>query len=75
MPYAVNVFIFVHSYAVSKIEVKEKMKKKVMMRLKKGFSNDWLMLRLNFSSDDIRNCEERLEKYPKLELLIQLREF
>ena len=36
----VNVFIFVHSYAVSKIEVKEKMKKKVMMRLKKGFSND-----------------------------------
>ena len=40
MPYAVNVFIFVHSYAVSKIEVKEKMKKKVMMRLKKGFAND-----------------------------------
>ena len=36
---SMNLF-FVHSYLTSKIETKEKMEKKVNMRLKNSFSND-----------------------------------
>ena len=49
---------FVHSYVASKIETKEKMEEKVTVRLKERFSNHWLMVRLNLSSDDIRNCKK-----------------
>ena len=49
---------FVHSHITSKIETKEKMEEKVMIRLKKSFSNHWLMVRLNLSLDSIRNCKE-----------------
>ena len=42
--------LFVNSYVVSK---KEQMKK-----WKRSFSNNWLMVRLNLSSDDIKNCKE-----------------
>ena len=34
------------------------MEDKVTMKLKNSFSNHWLMLRLNLSSDDVRNCKE-----------------
>ena len=34
------------------------MEEKVTMRLKRSFSNHWLMGRLNLSSDDVRNCKE-----------------
>ena len=49
---------FVHSYVVFKIETKETIEEKVTMRLKNGFSNHWLMVRLYLSSDDVRNCKE-----------------
>ena len=49
---------FVHNYVASKIKTKEKMKEKVTMRLKKSFSNQWLMVRLNLSLDDVRNYKE-----------------
>ena len=38
---------FVHSYVALKIEKKEKMEEKVKTRLKKSFSNHWLIMRLN----------------------------
>ena len=50
---------FVHNYVASKIETNEKMEEQVTMRLKKSFSNHWLMVRLNLSSDGVRNCKER----------------
>ena len=34
------------------------MEEKVMIRLKRRFSNHLLMVRLNLSSDNVRNCEE-----------------
>ena len=40
------------------------------MRLKNIFSNHWLMVRLNLSSDDVRNCKETTfvkEKNPEFE--------
>ena len=40
---------FVHSYVASKRETKEKMEVKVTMRL---------IVRLNLSSDGVRNCKE-----------------
>ena len=55
--WSMNLF-FVHSYLTSKIETKEKMEKKVNMRLKNSFSNDWLNVRFNLSSDDVINCKE-----------------
>ena len=51
---------FVHSNIASKIEMKEKMEEKVTMRLKKSFSNHWLMVRFNLSRDDARNCKETI---------------
>ena len=50
--------VFVYSYVASKIKKKEKMKEKVMLKLKRSFSSHWLMVRLNWSSDNIRNCKE-----------------
>ena len=55
--WSMNLF-FVHSYLTSKIGTKEKMEKKVNMRLKNSFSNDWLNVRFNLSSDDVINCKE-----------------
>ena len=49
---------FVLSYVASKIEKKEKMKENVGMVLKRNFSNHGLMMRLNLSLDNVRNCEE-----------------
>ena len=46
-----NLF-FVHSYLASKLE------EKVSMRLKKRFSNQLLMVRMNLSLDDVRNYKE-----------------
>ena len=43
---------FVHSYVASKMEGK------VTMRLKKRFSNLWLIVTLNLSSGDVKNCRE-----------------
>ena len=43
---------FVHSYVASKME------EKITMWLKNSFLNHWLMVRLNVSSDDVRNCKE-----------------
>ena len=48
---------FVHSYIASKIDTKEKLEEKVTMILKNSFSNHWLMMNLNLSSDDVRNCK------------------
>ena len=62
--------LFVHSDVVSK---KEQMKK-----WKRSFSNNWLMVRLNLSSDDIKNCKEtttfvkeckKIIEYKKKEIL------
>ena len=50
---------FVDSYVALKIEMKENMEKKVTMRLKNSFSNHWLLVRLNLSSDDTRNCKKQ----------------
>ena len=50
--------LFVHSSVASKIETKEKMEEKVTIRLKNSFSNHWLMVRLNLSSDDVINFKE-----------------
>ena len=44
---------FVHSYVDEK-----KLEEKVTIRLKNSFSDHWLMVRLNLSSDDVRNCKE-----------------
>ena len=54
----INVFIAC-SYlrGIENIE-EEKMEKKVTMWLKNSFSDHWLMVRLNLSSDDVRNCNE-----------------
>ena len=49
---------FVHSYIASKIETKEKLEEKVTMILMNSFSNHWLMMNLNLSSDDVRNCKK-----------------
>ena len=54
----INVFVFVHSYVASKIEAKEKMEEKVTTWLKNSYSHHWLMVKLNLSSDDVRNCKE-----------------
>ena len=49
---------FVHSYVASKIEAKQKIDEKVTMKLKNIFSNLLLMVRLNLSLGDVRNCKE-----------------
>ena len=49
---------FVHSYVASKIEKKEENVRESNDEIKEGFSNHWLMVRLNLSVDDIRNCKE-----------------
>ena len=49
---------FVHSYIAAKIEKKEKIEEKVTMRFKMNFSNHRLILRLNLSLNNTRNCEE-----------------
>ena len=63
---------FVHSYVALKIEKKEKMEEKVKMRLKKSFSNHWLIMRLNLSLDDIKNCKDTTalfkEKNPRFDI-------
>ena len=54
----------VHSYVVAKIKKKEKIKEKVMMELKKNFSNQWIIgeiienEELNLRSDNVRSCED-----------------
>ena len=53
------VYFFVHSYVPWKIEMKENMEKKVTMRLMNSFSNHWLLVRLNLSSDDTANCKKQ----------------
>ena len=68
--WSMNLF-FVHSYLTSKIGTKEKMEKKVNMRLKNSFSNDWLNVRFNLSSDDVINCKETTsvkERNPQLDV-------
>ena len=52
--------IFGHCYVVSKIEKEEKMEEKQMRRSKRSFTNHWLMVRLNLSSHDLRNCKETI---------------
>ena len=49
---------FLHRYVTSKIETNEKVEDKVMMGLKRSFSNHRLMVILNFSWADIRNRKE-----------------
>ena len=57
MSNVINVLFFGNSYVASKIETKEKVEEKITMRLNKAFSN-WLIVRLNLSSDEVRNCKE-----------------
>ena len=53
------IYLFlVHSYVAVEIKKKEKIEENVTMGLKVNFSNHWLMVRLNSSSDNVRNCEE-----------------
>ena len=49
---------FARYYVALKIETIGKMEGKVTVRLKKSFSNHWSMVRLNLSSDDVKNCKE-----------------
>ena len=62
---------FVHCYVATKIETEEKMEEKVTMRLKNSPLKHWLMVRLNLSADEVRNCKQtRLvkEKNPRFEV-------
>ena len=49
---------FARNCVALKIETIGKMEGKVTVRLKKSFSNHWSMVRLNLSSDDVKNCKE-----------------
>ena len=48
---------FVNSYVASKIETKEKMEGNIVRTLNNSFSNHWLKVGLNLSSDGVINCK------------------
>ena len=47
------------------------MEEKLTMGLKRSFSNNWLMVRLNLSSDNVRNCKETTTFVKECEKIIE----
>ena len=47
------------------------MEEKIMIWLKINFSNHWLMVRLNLSSGNIRNCEKTTTFVKEFEKIIK----
>ena len=43
------------------------------MRIKRSFSNYWLMVRLNWGSNDVRNCKETSTLAEECEKLLNVR--
>ena len=43
------------------------------MGLKRNFSNHWFMVRLNLSSDNVRNCEKKLCSWKNAKKLLNVR--